>query len=641
MAVEKKEFQAESKELLNLMINSIYSNKEIFLRELISNASDAIDKRKYEAFNSNGKIPLLENPEIWLKINEEEKTLTISDNGIGMNHDELVKNIGTIAKSGSKEFINKIKEAKEGKEDLDIIGQFGVGFYSAFMVAKKIVIETRGLNAKKGYRFESEGSESYTIEDIDREDVGSSITLYLKDDTDDTTYSTYLDHYTIEYLVEKYSNYVKYPIKMDVIEREPKKDENGKIIENEYENKVVTKILNSMVPLWKKNKKDITDEELTKFYKTNFHDYQDPLNSISINVEGVFSYSLLIFIPSRLKNEVYNRENIGLSLYAKNVFIMDKCKDLLPNYLYFLEGIVDSSDLDLNISREMLQENKNIIRIRNSIENKVISNLKELKEKEFDKYSKIYDLYGSALKYGLYESYGNKNELLQDLLMFKSLNHENEYIDLNKYVEEMKEDQKAIYFASGLKIDEIKLSPELERFKKDGIDVLFFDKDVDEFAIRALNKYKDKEFKSISEFNDSELSEEEKQKIEDLNVTYKRQLDEIKESLKDKVGEVKFSTKLVDSPVAIVNKDGMSLNMEKILNALNQANQIPGMDSYKSEKVLEINPDHEVFKKMTSLSDEEIKDYSIILYNQALLLGGLEVSDKEEFTKALNKIMLK
>ena len=636
MAKEEMKFQAESKELLDLMINSIYSNKEVFLRELISNASDAIDKRRFEALNSDGKIKLVEKPEIWIIPNKEEKSLTIKDDGIGMDKDELINNIGTIARSGSKEFVEKIKNAKEN-ENIDIIGQFGVGFYSAFMVAKKIVIETRSTHSEQGYRFESDGSESYTIEEISKDDIGTSIKLYLKDDDEDEKYYSFLDFYTISYLVEKYSNYVRYPIKMNQVEKVNKKDENGKDIENEYEEKIEEKQLNSMIPLWKKNKKDVKDEELNEFYKNNFHDYQDPLFSLFLNVEGMISYQGLIYVPSRIRNEVYNRDEAGLNLYAKNVFIMDKCKDLLPHYLYFLEGVVDSSDLNLNISREMLQENKNIIKIKNNIENKFISSLKELKDNDKDKFKKIFDLFGINLKYGIYESYGSKNDLLKDVIVFKSLNHNDDYIDLKTYVSEMKENQKNIYFACSSSLEEAKLLPEIERFKKEGIDVLLCDKNVDEFTLRTLKEYDKHEFKSVSEFNENDLSEEEKSKIETLNATHKRELDELKEALKGKVVEVKFSTKLVDSPVAIVSKDGLSLNMEKILNNI-EGNE----NKINSEKILEINPDHEIFKKLTTIKDEEdIKDYANVLYNEALILGGLDISNKEEFFKSLNKILTK
>ncbi len=638
MPKENLKFQAESKELLDLMINSIYSNKEIFLRELISNASDAIDKRRFESLNSNGKIPVIEKPEIKIIADKENKTLTIKDDGIGMNKSELINNIGTIARSGSKEFVEKLKEAKDS-ENLDIIGQFGVGFYSAFMVSKKVVIETKSLFENQGYRFESEGSESYSLEEIEKDDIGTTITLYLKDNDEDEKYDSFLDYYTISYLVEKYSNYVRYPIMMDHIEKEIKKDESGKEIEGEYVDKVVTSKLNSMIPLWKKNKKDVKDEEYNDFYKNSFHDYLDPLFTLPLNIEGMISYQGLIYVPSHLRNESYNLDEAGLSLYAKNVFIMDKCKDLLPHYLFFLKGVVDSSDLNLNISREMLQENKNIIKIKNNIENKFISSLKDLKDSDKEKFNKIYDLFGVNLKYGIYESYGSKNDILKDVIVFKSLNHNDDYIDLKTYVNEMKEDQKDIYFACGESIEEIKLLPEINRFKKDNIDVLLCDKNVDEFTLRTLKEYDKHEFKSISEIdNDNNLNEEDKKRLEELNINHKRELDDLKKALEGKVSDVSFSLSLYDAPVSLVSKDGLSLNMEKILNNIDPTNP----NNINSEKILKINPDHEIFKKLSLIkNEEEIKDYATILYNEALVLGGLEIKDKEEFFKALNKIMMK
>lgn len=638
MSKEVKKFKTESKELLDLMINSIYSNKEIFLRELISNASDAIDKRRYASLNSKDGEEIFDKGEIWLIPDKEDKTITIKDNGIGMSHDELVNNIGTIAKSGSKEFVEKLKEAKNN-EGVDIIGQFGVGFYSAFMVAKKIEIETKSKD-NPAYRFTSNGTETYSLEEIEKDDIGTSIKLYLKDNTEDDNYSNYSEDYTIEYLVKKYSNYVRYPIKMNEKEKEPKKDEKGEEIKDEYNEVIVTKTLNSMIPLWKKNKKDVKEEELNEFYKSQFHDYLDPLDSISINVEGMLSYNSIVFIPSHIKNEIYNREDMGLSLYAKGVFIMEKCKDLLPRYLNFIEGVVDSADLNLNISREMLQENKNIFKIRNNVENKIISNLKDMKNNDFDKYLKFFKLFGSNIKYGIYENYGSKNELLQDLLIFKSLKSDDKYISLADYVKGMKEGQNDIYFASGSSIEEIKILPELERFKKEDIDVLFFDKDVDEFAIRALNEFDKHKFKSVSEFGKDDLSQEEKDKLDSLNAEHKRELDEIKEYLKDHISNVEFSTTLVDSPVSLSNSDGLSLNMEKILNRLQENQDNP--DGYKSPKVLQLNAEHPLFKKYSSLTeDEDKKDLATLMYEEALILSGLDIDNKEEFTKLINKFLLK
>ncbi len=633
MEKETKEFQAESKELLNLMINSIYSNTDVFLRELISNASDAIDKAKYIVLNSNGKYSLNDKYEIWITPNKENRTITISDNGVGMSHDDLINDLGTIAKSGSKDFISKFKEAKD-KKDFEIIGQFGVGFYSAFMVAKSIEVESKTFD-NPAYKFVSNGEDTYSIEESNKESVGTTITLHLKDDTEEKNFSEYLSDYKIEDLVSKYSDYIRYPILMEETHNEPDKDENGKEIEGKTHEVKEVKTLNKMIPLWKKNKKDVTQEELNEFYKNKFYDFEDPIDSIFINVEGMLSYNALVFIPSHAPYDLYqDTYERGLDLYAKGVFIKDKCKELVPEYLRFIKGVVDSSDLSLNISREMLQQNKSILKIRDNVETKVINSLKDMKNNDFDKYQKFFKNFGEFIKFGIQSSYGSKNELLQDLLIFKSLNDPEKYISLKEYLESMKEDQKYIYFASGSSIDEIKLLPELEKFKSKGINVLLLDQRIDEFTISILREYDKKEFKSISEYQD-EISDEEKEKLESLTTENKRILDDLKESLKDKVSEVKLSSKLVDSPVCLVSKNGVSLNMEKVLN------DMPSDQKINSDKVLEINPNHELFNKLKSITDIElIKDYGTILYNEALMLEGIDVSDKKEFTDALNKILL-
>ncbi len=634
MEKETKEFQAESKELLNLMINSIYSNTDVFLRELISNASDAIDKAKYVVLNSQGKYLLNDKYEIIIEPNLENRTITITDNGIGMSYDDLINNLGTIAKSGSKDFLKKFKEAKE-KEEYDIIGQFGVGFYSAFMIAKTIEVESKTFD-QKAYKFTSNGEDTYSIEDSSKEDLGTKITLYLKDDTEEKDYSEYLSYYKIETLVSKYSDYIRYPILMEEIKKEPKKDENGKEIEGETIETKEIKTLNKMIPLWKKNKKDVSKEELNEFYKNKFYDFEEPLDSLFINVEGMLSYNSLVFIPSHAPYDLY-QENYerGLDLYAKGVFIKEKCKELVPEYLRFIKGIVDSSDLSLNISREMLQQDRSLAKIRDNIENKVINSLKDMKNNEFDKYLKFFNAFGEFIKFGIQSSYGSKNELLQDLLIFKSLNDDSKFISLKDYVSNMKEDQKYIYFASGSSIDEIKLLPSLEKFKAKGINVLFFDQRIDEFTISILREYDKKEFKSISEYNE-ELTEEEKTNLENLTNENKRILDDLQSVLKDKVSEVKLSSKLVDSPVCIVSKNGVSLNMEKVLNDMPTDNKI------SSDKVLEINPNHELFNTLKDVTDMDlIKDYGTILYNEALLLEGIDVKDKKEFTESLNKILSK
>ncbi len=629
---ETKEFQTESKELLNLMINSIYSNKDIFLREIISNASDAIDKYKYLELTSEGKVPS-KNYEIYISLDKKARTITIKDNGIGMSKDDLIKNLGTIAHSGSKEFLNKIKEAKE-KNELDIIGQFGVGFYSAFMVADKVEVLTKTLN-DQGYLFTSDGLNTYTIEEKEKEDTGTVITLYLRKSEGEEDYDKYLDEYTIENLVKKYSDFVRYPIKMDVTEKTPKLDKDGKEIKDEYEDKVVTKTLNSMVPLWKKNKKDVTDEDLNKFYKDNFMDFEDPLLSLNLNVEGVVSFNSLIFIPGRAPYGLYSQNfEKGLKLYIKGIFIKDKCKELVPDYLKFIAGLVDTNDLSLNISREMLQEDVRLKKMSDIIENKVISNLKDLKSKDFEKYLKFYKLYGDHITFGIYSSYGFKKDLLSDLLVYKSLNNEN-YIDLKTYKEKMKDGQKYIYYACGRSEESIKLLPEIEKYKQQGIDVLFFTKEIDEFAIKMMNDYDKVSFKNITDHDKEDLSKEEKDKLDIAEAENKELIDNIKEALKDKVNDVTLSSKLVDSPVCISTKDGLSLSMEKTIN------EVPGDEKAKANKVLEINPNHAIFKALDKIKADKdlVNKYSSVLYNEAMLLEGFDIEDKESFVKNLNELI--
>ncbi|MDY5985211.1 MAG: molecular chaperone HtpG [Candidatus Onthovivens sp.] len=631
--IETKEFQTESKQLLNLMINSIYTNKEIFLRELISNASDAIDKYKYLQLTSEGKLNV-KDYQIYLVVDKQNRTLTIKDNGIGMSHDDLVNSLGTIASSGSKEFLKKYKEAKDS-EDLNIIGQFGVGFYSAFMVASKIEVLTKTVD-DKAYKFSSDGVKEYTIEEATKEDTGTEITLYLKEDKDDENYSTFLEYYTLEDLVKKYSDYIRYPIKLDEVIRTPKKDEKGEEIKDEYDEKVETKILNSMIPLWKKNKKDVTEEDLNKFYKDNFSDYEDPLLSLNLNLEGVVSFNSLVFIPSHAPYDLYSQNyEKGLKLYIKGIFIKEKAKELVPDYLKFIKGLVDTNDLSLNISREMLQDDPRLRKMSDSIEKKVVGALKDLKNNDFDKYLKFYKLYGDHLMYGIYSSYGYKKDLLGELLVFKSLNSEKD-IDLKTYKDQMKEGQKVIYYASGKSIESIKMLPEIEKFRKDGINVLFLTNDIDEFALSMMGEYEKVSFKNISEHDKEELNEDEKSKLEVLEAENKELLDNMKESLAGKVDEVILSNKLVESPVCISTKNGLSLNMERTLNEGPQGEQA------KASKVLEINPNHEIFKTLNEIkADKElVNKYSSVLYNEAMLLEGFDVENKSEFIKNLNDIVI-
>ena len=633
---EIKKFETESKELLNLMINSIYSNNEIFLRELISNASDAIDKYKYLSLTSEGKVPLLDH-DIHIALDKKKRTITISDNGIGMNKEDLTNNLGTIARSGSKDFMSKVKEAKE-KGDLDIIGQFGVGFYSAFMVAKKIDVLTKTYDGE-AYLFSSEGEDSYSIEEASKEGNGTTITLYLKKSTDEVDYDKYLEEYQIKDLVKRYSDYIRYPIKMVCTSRKPKLDKDGKEIEGETEEVKEEQTLNSMIPLWKKNKSDVTPEELNKFYKDKFMDYEDPAISLFVSVDGKITYNSLLFIPSHVPYNLYS-ENYekGLQLYSKGVFIKDKAPELLPDYLKFVKGLVDSPDLNLNISREILQHSPIMEKIKENVEKKVIDKLKEVLKEDKEKYNKFWKEFGEHIKYGIYSTYGGKKELLQDVLVFHSLNKNDEYITLKEYKDGMAKGQKAIYFVSGENLDAIKLLPQIERYKKLGYDVLLLDQKIDEFCIMMMRDYDKTEFKSITDDATNEISKEEQENIDKVSADNKRLLDNLKEGLKEEIDDVVISSKLVDSPLCLSTKDGLSLEMEKTLN------EQPGNEEkVKARKVLEINPEHDLFKAFVAIQedDELVKEYASVLLDEAMLLEGREIVNKKEFVRKLNELMIK
>lgn len=633
---EVKEFQTESKELLNLMINSIYSNNEVFLRELLSNASDAIDKYKYLALTSEGKYPIVDH-DIHIELDKKARTITIIDNGIGMSKDDLVNNLGTIAKSGSKDFVSKLKEAKE-KQDFNIIGQFGVGFYSAFMVANKIDVLTKTVD-DEGHLFSSDGQESYTIEDKARDSVGTTITLYLKKSSKEVDYDNFLEEYEIKSLVKKYSDYIRYPIKMMCSSKEPKKDKDGNDIPNEYIDVVKEETLNSMIPLWKKNKSDVKDEDLSSFYKDKFQDYEDPLISLFIRVDGKVTYDSLLFIPSHAPYNLYSDSyEKGLQLYSKGVFIKERCEELIPDYLKFVKGLVDSADFNLNISREMLQRSPMMSKIAENVEKKIIDKLKEVKKNEFDKYEKFWNNFGEHIKFGIYSSYGAKKELLEDTLIFHSLMNEDKYISLSEYVEKMGKNQKYIYYASGETLDAIKMLPQIEKYRKNGVDVLLLDQKIDEFAIMMMRDYQKKELKSISDESATELSKEEQEKLDNDTAINKRLLDNIKEALKDEVDDVVISSKLVDSPICLSTKEGMSLEMEKTLN------EQPGNnENVKAQKVLEINPDHELFQAFSKIQDQDdlVKEYASVLLDEAMLLEGREIKDRSGFVKKLNALMIK
>jgi molecular chaperone HtpG len=638
---EEKEYQTESKELLNLMINSIYSNKEIFLRELISNASDAIDKYKYLALKSNGTMPV-EDFKIVINRDKKERWIEIQDDGIGMDHDEIASDLGTIAKSGSKEFLEKYKEMKDSK-DVDLIGQFGVGFYSAFMVGEKVEVRTKKLGGT-GYLFTSEGNEKYTVEDTELPFAhGSAVRVYLKADTEDEKLSDYLEDFQIEDLVKKYSDYIRYPIQMEEEANKPDLDKDGKPIEGKSHQEKEIKTLNSMVPLWKKPKSEVTDKDLAEFYKSKYSDYDDPLLSMYIKAEGTLEYDALVFIPSHAPYNLYS-ENYekGLTLYAKGIFIQDKCKDLVPDFLKFAKGLVDSDDFSLNISREMLQKSPLLQKISSNIENKIIERLKQLKKDDYAKYLEFFKVYGDHLKYGIYTSYGAKKDEIQDLLVYPSLQSEKP-ISLSDYKAKMAKDQKYIYYASGKTVESIKLLPQLEKYRKDNIDVLLMADSIDEFCVMFLHDYDKTEFKNVAQESKDDLPKEEKEKLDSLEASNKRLLDDIGEALKGKVDAVSLSSSLVEAPCCFTTKEGLSLNMEKVLSETNpQDKNIPEEEKPKAQKVLEINPNHDLFKAVSALTDDsEIKQYGHLFYDEAMLLEGYEVEDKKAFVENLNSLMLK
>ena len=631
---EKFEFKTETKKLLDMMINSIYTHKEIFLRELISNASDAIDKRHFLSL-TNQNIKNLDY-EIKVEANKADRTLTISDNGIGFTYDELINNLGTIAKSGTKEFMETNKKDENQTEE-DLIGQFGVGFYSGFMVASLIEVYTKSPLSDKGYKFVSEGLDSYTIDETNEIEEGTKIVLHLRENTEDNNYDNYLDEYTIKELVRKYSDYIKYPIKTWVTKynKTGEKDENG----NEKEEETLElETINSMKPVWKKAKNEVTDEEINSFYKQKFNDWQDPLITINASVEGNVTYKSLLFIPKKAPYDLYNQNyEKGLQLYTKGVFVIDKCKELIPDYLKFVKGIVDTEDLPLNISREMLQEDKSLTLIAKSVETKILSELKKLLEKDREKYNEFFNAYGINIKYGVYEDFGAKKEKLQDLLLFDTVLGDKK-ITLKEYKEQMKEGQKDIYFASGANKEAVNKLPQIEIVKNKGYDVLVLTDHVDEFMIQVLREYDKTPFKSINQGDLDLLTDEEKKDIETTKEANKEMLEAIKGSLSD-VKDVVISSRLTDSACCLSSGDGISFEMEKVLNA-----QQDSLNHVKADRILEINPKHELFGLMQEAYKEDkdsIKDYSKLLYDQALIQEGMTLSDPKEFSELLINLIIK
>lgn len=628
---ETKEFKAESKRLLEMMINSIYTHKEIFLRELISNASDAMDKLYFKSMSGDGEAISRSDMAITIAADKDARTLTITDNGIGMTKDELENNLGTIAQSGSFAFKNE----NEKSEDVDIIGQFGVGFYSAFMVAKKVTVISKAYGRDSAYKWESEGVDGYTISEAAKESYGTVITLEIKDNTEDENYDEFLTPYKIKELVKRYSDYIRYPIKMDV-EHEKLKEgtgEDGK--EPEYEKEIVTETLNSMIPIWKKAKSELKNEDYNQFYKEKFYDYTDPILHIHSKTEGTATYSALLYIPEKAPFDYYSKNyEKGLQLYSSGVMIMEKCGDLLPDYFSFVKGLVDSEDLSLNISREMLQHDRQLKIIAKSIEKSIKNELKRLQKNDREKYEKFFETFGTQIKYGIYESYGMNKEELQDLLMFKTSN--GGMTTLDEYVSRMKEEQKYIYFASGSSVTRIESLPQTEQVRDKGYEILYLTDHVDEFCLQMMQDYDGKEYKSVSADDLGLETEEEKEEIKKAQEDNKALFDFMTEKLGGKVKAVKLSQRLKNHPVCITSEGMLSVEMEKVLSAM------PDGNGAKAEKVLEINPNHAIFGKLKSLYEtdkDKAADYTDILYSQALLIEGMPIENPVEFSNKICEIM--
>lgn len=636
---ETKQFKAESKRLLEMMINSIYTHKEIFLRELISNASDAIDKLYFKSLTDD-KVGMSKSDfKIFIKADKDNGTLTITDNGIGMTAEELENNLGIIANSGSLAFKTANTDAKE-KEDIDVIGQFGVGFYSAFMVAKEVEVRTKAYGSDKAYVWKSEGVDGYTIDECDKDTVGTEIILTMKENTEDEQYDDFLEQWKIKSLVKKYSDYIRYPIMMDMEKTrylEDKDDEEGNS-EPKTEKYIETETLNSMVPIWKKNKTEVTEEEYNSFYKEKFYDYSDPLKSIHVKTEGTATYNALLYIPSQAPFDYYSKSfEKGLQLYSSGVLIMDKCADLLPDHFSFVRGLVDSEDLSLNISRELLQHDRQLKLIARSLERTIKNELKKMQTNEREKYEKFWKQFGVQIKFGVYNEYGAHKEVLKDLLLFTS-SAEKKLVTLEEYVSRMKEDQKYIYYAAGDTVDKIDLLPQIERFKDKGIEVLYLTDNVDEFAVKTLENYDEKQFKSISESGADLDSEEEKEAAKKASEENKELLEYLKTALDGKVTEVVISEKLKSHPVCLSNKGQISLEMEKVFNSMPNEEQ-----KIRAERVLEINASHPIFEKLKALfgnDNDTVSKYAKILYDEALLIEGMPIENPLEFSKLVCELMV-
>ena len=638
--MENKQFKAESKRLLDLMINSIYTNKEIFLRELISNASDAIDKLYYRSLtDKNVKV---NKDDLYIRVtpNKEARSLTIEDNGCGMSKDELEENLGTIAKSGSLAFKEaaKAKENAEKEDDVNIIGQFGVGFYSAFMVASKVRVESKCYGAEKAYAWESEGAEGYTIDECDKLDFGTKIILTLKADTDDEKYSDFLAEYKIEELIRKYSDYIRYPIKMKVEHEHEVEQPEGEKKEPKFEKVRHDEILNSMIPIWKKNKSEVSDEDYNNFYQEKFGDYQKPLKVIRTSVEGDVSYTALLYIPSHTPYDYYTKDfKRGLQLYSNGVLIMDKCEDLLPDCYGFVRGLVDSPDLSLNISREMLQHDRQLKIIAKNLDKKIKSELLDMLHKNREDYEKFFTTFGTTLKFGVYNDFGLNKDNLKDLLMFHS-STENKLVTLDEYVDRMKEGQDKIYYACGETVDKIELLPQVEAVKEKGYEILYLTENIDEFVVQVLMEHKEKKFINVCA-NDVDLdTDEEKEALKKENEENKDMFTLMKETIGEGVQEVRFTHRLKNHPVCLTSEGALSVEMEKVINSM------PNDQKVKAQTALEINDSHPIAQKIKDLyanDKEELKKYTQVLYAQARLIEGLPVENPTQISNLICEIIAK
>ena len=624
----KKEFQSESKRLLDLMINSIYTNKDIFLRELISNASDALDKLYYRSLTDDKISINRDDLEINIEFDKDKRLLTITDNGCGMTKEELETNLGTIAKSGSLAF----KENMSQEEKTSIIGQFGVGFYSAFMVSDHIEVLSRSVDSDETYVWESDGADGYTIKKGKKKDIGTTIKLSIKDNTDEFSYDKYLDEYELKTLVKKYSDYISFPIKMECTHHELKDEEK-----HEYEDHKEIETLNSMVPIWKKKKDEVSDEDYENFYMDKFSDYDKPMRVITSSVEGKVSYKSLLFIPSHAPYDYYTQEyEKGLALYSNGVLIMEKCADLLPDYFSFVKGVVDSEDLPLNISRELLQESNGVKLIAKNIEGKIRKELEEMMKENREEYISFFKTFGVQLKYGVYNNFGQDKDKLKDLVLFYSSKHE-KLISLKEYVEEMKESQEAIYYASGSSIEKIRALPQVEQVLDKEFDILYLTDYVDEFCITALQSYEDKKFVNVSDGDLDLESDEEKEEVKKINEDYSDLLKEMCAEI-DEVKEVKFSNKLKTHPVCLTTKGDVSIEMQKVFDAM------PNNMGIKAETILEINEKHPISDKLKELYEsdkEEFKKYTKILYSEARIIAGLPIDNPTEISKLICEVLSK